>query len=68
MRFLSAVVIGVLLGAGTVLALAHDNSAVEPAPMRAMFQNLAPYKPPPLPSPPAPAPSTRSQFNYGSGG
>lgn len=59
MRFLAAVAIGVLLGAGAVLALVHDNSAVEPAPVRALFQNLTPYQPPP---------PTRSQYTYGSGG
>jgi hypothetical protein len=58
MRFLAAVVIGAILGTGAVLALVHGNSAVNPAPVKAVFQNLTPYKPPP----------TRSQYNYGSGG
>lgn len=59
MRFLAAVLIGVLLGTGAVVALVHDNGAVGPAPVRGVFQNLVPYKPPP---------PTRTQYNYGSGG
>lgn len=59
MRFLAALVVGVLLGAGAVLALVHDNSAPAPTPTRAVFSHLAPYKPPP---------TARSQYNYGSGG
>ncbi|MBO0803959.1 MAG: hypothetical protein J2P25_12910 [Nocardiopsaceae bacterium] len=59
MRFLAAVVIGVLLGTGAVLVLVHDSNATEPAPVRAVFNNLAPYKP---------QPTTHVPYNYGSGG
>lgn len=58
MRFLAAVVLGAVLGAGAVLAVVHDYSAPQPTPTRAVFHNLSPYKPPP----------TRSQYNFGSGG
>lgn len=59
MRFLLAVLLGAVIGAGAVLALVHDNSAPAPTPTRAVFSHLAPYKPPP---------ASRSQYNYGSGG
>ena len=45
MRFLAAIVIGVIAGTGAVVALVHDQSALTPAPVRAVFSNITPYKP-----------------------
>jgi hypothetical protein len=59
MRLLAAVLLGALLSTGATVTLVHDYTTPQPTTTRAVFHNLAPYKPPP---------TTRSQYNSGSGG
>jgi hypothetical protein len=67
MRVLAALILGAAVGLGAVAALVHDQSAVTPAPVKALFGNVVPYSPQGQYAS-APSPSATTPYNYGSGG